>query len=105
MILSASIIFDALKYKNVICNVGLHCSCSRWSTESELFGDKRLAKYLSNIEEQYQVALDKVNTDGGTEALHKSLARLKSLASLAQQQKDLQQVCTCISTSIKNKRV
>jgi len=59
-----------------------------------LFSDKRLAKYLSNIERQYQTVLDQVTTHGGAEHLHKSLARLESLVRLAQQQKQLQQVCT-----------
>ena len=72
--------------------VGFHCSCLRWSIENELFGDKRLAKYLDNIEKQYQTLLNQVTTHGGTENLHKNLARLKSLVGLAQQQKELRQV-------------
>ena len=71
--------------------VGFHCSL-RWSIENELFGDKRLAKYLDNIEKQYQTSLNQVTTHGGTENLHKNLARLKSLVGLAQQQKELRQV-------------
>ena len=70
----------------------LHCSYSQWSAESGLFGDKRLAKYLDNIEKRYRAVLDQVTTHGGTECLHKNLARLESLVHLAQQQKDLKQV-------------
>ena len=77
----------------ILATLGLHCSSLRWSVENELFGDKRLAKYLNNIEKQYQTVLDQVTSHGGTESLHRNLARLKSLVSLAQQQKQLKQVC------------
>ena len=43
---------------------------------------------------QYQAVLGQVTVHGGTETLHKNLARLKSLTCLAQQQKALQQVGT-----------
>ena len=77
----------------MLVTLGLYCSSLRWSIENELFGDKRLAKYLNNIERQYQTMLDQVTSHGGTESLHKNLARLKSLVSLAQQRRQLEQVC------------
>lgn len=83
--------------------VGLHCSCSRWSTENELLHDKRLTKYLNNIEGQYLAVLDQVTENGGTETLHKTLAKLKPLVDLAQQQKELQQVYICRSLIDRNK--
>ena len=95
LIYSNRTVKHSINSMNILVTLGLHCSCLRWSVENELFGDKRLFKYLNNIEKQYQTVLDQVTAHGGTESLHKNLARLKSLVSLAQQRKQLEQVRMC----------